>query len=270
MALVQHVGVLQRRGAFTGWVTQGAPFNQTCGRERQCRWATASLFAEWHTDRNRRRLPPPGASKINERRHRSLRAGSWQIRSNFTLNYGLRWEAQIFPEPVVPPSQTVYASLLNESAFPIRRHVAQCEETVSTATRLRVGHLEGRANQCCAPTPESTTRDRTCCRRLVRSRQRRAAVWYRLHSAFGCGGPTNADMAQHRERAAIRWSSNPFASIRVFSKDYANPRIYTVNVSIRAAARERPFGVFRLHAHEGRASDALLSIESRGPVSGIR
>src|ERR1044071_843536 len=43
---------------------------------------------------------------------------SWRIRPNFTATYGLRWEAQIFPEPVVPPSQTAYGIFLNDQRFP--------------------------------------------------------------------------------------------------------------------------------------------------------
>ncbi|HKQ51577.1 MAG TPA: TonB-dependent receptor, partial [Pyrinomonadaceae bacterium] len=42
----------------------------------------------------------------------------WQVHPRLTLNYGLRWEAQLFPEPVVDPSETAYGIFLSDPRFP--------------------------------------------------------------------------------------------------------------------------------------------------------
>ena len=60
----------------------------------------------------------PGASSINNKNYALFIQDKWQIRPNFTLNYGLRWEAQLFPDPVIPPAQTAYGQYLNNPLFP--------------------------------------------------------------------------------------------------------------------------------------------------------
>src|SRR5438874_9482624 len=60
----------------------------------------------------------PGASDINNNNYALFLQDKWQIRPNLTLNYGLRWEAQIFPDPVVEPSKTAYGVNLTDPRFP--------------------------------------------------------------------------------------------------------------------------------------------------------
>lgn len=48
---------------------------------------------------------------------------TWQATPRFTINYGLRWEAQIFPDPVIQPSQTAYGTNLSDPRFPSTGHL---------------------------------------------------------------------------------------------------------------------------------------------------
>ena len=41
----------------------------------------------------------------------------WQPRTNLTINYGLRWDAQLMPE-TIPGNTTAYGQFLNDPTFP--------------------------------------------------------------------------------------------------------------------------------------------------------
>jgi hypothetical protein len=43
---------------------------------------------------------------------------SWRPQSNLTIDYGLRWEAQIQPDPITPPDQVFFEPFIGQSGFP--------------------------------------------------------------------------------------------------------------------------------------------------------
>ncbi len=42
----------------------------------------------------------------------------WQIRPNLTLSYGLRWDAQIEPDPITPANKVFFAPFIGKPGFP--------------------------------------------------------------------------------------------------------------------------------------------------------
>ena len=58
-----------------------------------------------------------GASRITNDELSLFAQDSWQVRPNVTVNYGLRWDAQIMPE-TVDPATTAFASVLHDPTFP--------------------------------------------------------------------------------------------------------------------------------------------------------
>ncbi|HEX4605264.1 MAG TPA: TonB-dependent receptor [Candidatus Angelobacter sp.] len=59
-----------------------------------------------------------GFSDISNENYAFFIQDKWQIRPNLSLDYGLRWEAQIYPDPVIDPSKTAYSVNLSDPRFP--------------------------------------------------------------------------------------------------------------------------------------------------------
>src|SRR2546425_567742 len=71
-----------------------------------------------HAGTNGATTDAAGASDISNQNYALFLQDKWEIRPNLSLDYGLRWEAQIFPDPVIPPSQTAYGANLADPRFP--------------------------------------------------------------------------------------------------------------------------------------------------------
>lgn len=71
-----------------------------------------------HAGTNGTTTDAAGASNINNENYALFLQDKWQILRNLSLSYGLRWEAQIFPDPVIAPSQTAYGVNLGDPRFP--------------------------------------------------------------------------------------------------------------------------------------------------------
>jgi len=221
-------------GAFTKWITQGAPFNQTCNDPAIPGVETVGgpllLYLQNGIPTGISGAPPPGASTIKNEDLALFAQDRWQLRPNFSFNYGLRWEAQIFPEPVVPPSQTVYASLLTNPNFPSDGTLHSPKKEFQprlgfawdlsgqgkSVLRGSAGIFYGRQNmlsQVGSITDNGVQQFGIAC-----------------GSSFGCSNGQGLPVWPNIVNVPPLGGLPAFASIRVFSKDYANPRIYTANV----------------------------------------
>ncbi len=180
-----------------------------------------------------------GFSKITNEDYAVFAQDSWKVRPNFTLNYGLRWEAQIFPEPVVPPQNTAYGLFLNDPRFPsdgtLPDQKKQWQPRVGFAwdisnegksvLRASAGIYYARQNmlsQVGSITTNGVQQQTIFLSTPIISSGVPGPVWPGVVTPPSSVTP-----------CVVGTISNPFpcfSGVRVFSRDYRNPRIYTVNV----------------------------------------
>ncbi len=186
-----------------------------------------------------------GASEIKNEDFAFFAQDKWQIWPNFTLNYGLRWEAQIFPDPVVPPAQTAYGLFLSDPRFPsdgtLHNQKKMFQPRIGFAWDLSrngksvlrgsYGIYNGRQNmltQVGSITTNGVQQQTIFLNTPIISSGVPGPVWPGLvtPSASSCTAGT---------------VTNPFpcfSGVRVFSRDYANPRVYTINVGFEQQLAE--------------------------------
>jgi hypothetical protein len=214
------------------WVTVGAPFNQTCPAGQTS--VTPLLLFLQGAGRTGPATDAAGASSIKNEDYALFAQDRWQIASNFTLNYGLRWEAQMFPDPTVNPRDTAYGILLgtpnfnSDGTIPNDKTMFQprigfawdIAKNGRSVLRSSFGVFAARQNmltQVSAITTNGVQQQTIAGGQTANPTIRPTWPGLVTPSASSCAGPLGV-------------SPFPcFSGVHVFDRDYQNPRIYTFN-----------------------------------------
>jgi len=178
---------------------------------------------------------PPGASNISNEEIGFFVQDKWQIRPNLTLNYGLRWEAQTFPEPVVPPAQTLYGSLLSNPNFPSDGTLHSDKKMFQPRIGFAWDIANNRKSVLRASWGVYNARQNmlTQVGSITTNGVQQYGITCATTFAYNCfglspsGPPTWPNIVPAVPSGTLAFGSD----VRVFSKDYRNPRIYATNVS---------------------------------------
>ncbi len=172
-----------------------------------------------------------GASDINNKEYALFIQDKWQATRRFTLDYGLRWEAQIFPNPVVPPSQTAYGQFLKDPRFPSNGYLPNqykmfqprlgfaWDLTGKGKSVLRASSGIYYARQNMLSQVGSITTNGV---------QQQTIFLDSDIISSGVPGPTWPNVVSPSPVPPGQFPL--FTGVRVFSRDYENPRIYSTNV----------------------------------------
>ncbi|MCI0388845.1 MAG: TonB-dependent receptor, partial [Acidobacteria bacterium] len=174
-----------------------------------------------------------GASNIDNEEYALFIQDKWQMTPGFTFNYGLRWEAQLFPDPVTPPSATAYGRFLNDPRFP-------SDGTLPDQFKM----FQPRAGFAWDIGRNSKS--------VLRASY---GIFYARQNMLSQVGSITTNGVQQQtifantELIGLGFATAPvwpnvvapprvppgqfplFTGVRVFSRDYENPRIYSTNVA---------------------------------------
>ena len=174
-----------------------------------------------------------GASDIKNEDFSLFVQDSWKLFRNLTVNYGLRWDAQHFPDLTVAPSKTAYAADLANPRFPsngfLPNQNTEFQPRVGFAWDTRGnGKSVLRASWGMYYARQNMLTEVGAITTNGVQQQSFAAG-----SAFGTppAYATNASVFNPNNLPAPGTPPPPGVAVTVFGKDYKNPRIYTTNVA---------------------------------------
>jgi hypothetical protein len=184
-------------------------------------------------------LDSSGASSINNNEYALFIQDQWQALPNLTINYGLRWEAQIFPDPTLAPSKTAYGSNLSDPRFPSTGFLPNQKKMFQprlgfawdilnnkkSVLRGSWGIYNARQNMLTQVGPITTNGVQQ--QSIFASSCVNPPACNFFNTATGGPPPTYPNTVPIPALAPGTFPFQP--GVFMFAKNYANPRIYTVN-----------------------------------------
>ena len=166
-----------------------------------------------------------GYSSITNKEPAFYGQDTWQATSRLTLNYGLRWEAQIFPEMTIPPSAALYGQYLSDPLFPSNGKIPNQTKEFQPRLGFALDVVGGGKSVLRGSAGIFNARQNMLTQ--VGAITTNGVQQQTLTEFSGKGNPTYPGILPV---TACPDTGCPGAGVTVFDKNYHNPRIYTYNV----------------------------------------
>jgi hypothetical protein len=207
-----------------------------------------------------------GASKISNEEFSLFAQDQWQPRPNLTVNYGLRWDAQLMPE-TVDPKTTVYGAFLSDPAFPsdgtIPDQWTMFQPRAGVAWDVRgdgrsvvrgsAGVYSARQNMLSQVGSVTT------------NGLQQQTLFANTANLLAFGAPTPAWPGLLTPSSVAPGQFPLFSGVRVFHKDYKNPRVYSYNVAYEQELAPEWAAYADFTWTEGRNLTRFLNYNRSGP-----
>ncbi|MEP6536829.1 MAG: TonB-dependent receptor [Bryobacteraceae bacterium] len=157
----------------------------------------------------------------------------WQIKRNLVLSYGLRWEGQIEPSVITPPSKVFYSAFIGKPGFPSTGEIPS--ELKQWQPRLGITwDPKGKGNTVIRVNG-GIFYARTPGLELASSRTTNGSVGQNIYrdSTFNGFGLTPPAYTSLVPDAGSGTPDHP--QVFVFDKNYGNPRTYTWSATVEQA-----------------------------------
>jgi hypothetical protein len=208
-----------------------------------------------------------GASRIANEEFSLFAQDEWHVGPNLTVNYGLRWDTQLMPN-TVDPTTTAFGRVLSDPAFPSNGKIPDqwkmfqprggfswdVQGNGKSAVRASAGIYFARQNML-SQVGSVTTNG---------LQQQTIFANTANMTAFGAPTPTWPGVLTPAPVAAGQFPL--FSGIRVFDKNYKNPRVYSFNVGYEQELVTNLAAYADFTWNEGRDLTRFLNYNRTNPV----
>jgi hypothetical protein len=207
-----------------------------------------------------------GASNITNDEFALFIQDQWRPRTNLTVNYGIRWDAQLMPE-TVDPRTTAYGAFLDDPTFPsdgtIPDQWAMFQPRFGIAWDLKgdgrsvlrgsAGIYSARQNMLSQVGSVTT------------NGLQQQTIFASTANLVDFGAPTATWPGVLTPSPVAEGEFPLFSGVRVFHRDYKNPRVYSFNAAYEQEIAPDWSGYVDFTWTEGRNLTRFLNYNRSGP-----